>query len=326
MKFTNNTNIPLGLAVWLLHDSYDHINEKNYISVTALMRPLKQTILASRILRTDTETDISEFTASSIGTAFHNSIEKSWSNGDHVKALAKLGYPTSLTERILVNPTALDLQKTNEPIAVYIEQRSFKQVGKWKLGGKFDMVMDGIIIDNKSTSAYSWLYGTRDEEHRLQLSLYRWLNQEIVTEDYGQINYIFTDWQKVSALSNPKYPQSRLLSKQLTLLSLAETEQWVKARFSAMDKYWNESEENIPECTDEELWRSEAKYKYYKDASKTDGRSTKNFDTLKEANAFKAEKGNLGIVKSIPGEVKRCGYCNAYDICIQKTKYFTEER
>ena len=31
MKITNNSNISLSLAVWLLHDEYDYVNETNYI-------------------------------------------------------------------------------------------------------------------------------------------------------------------------------------------------------------------------------------------------------------------------------------------------------
>lgn len=37
----------------------------------------------------------------------------------------------------------------------------------------------------------------------------------------------------------------------------------------------NKPDEEIPECTDEELWRSPTKYKYYSDPNKTSGRSTK---------------------------------------------------
>ena len=52
------------------------------------------------------------------------------------------------------------------------------------------------------------------------------------------------------------------------------------------------------------------------------GRSTKNFDSMAEAKAHLSEKGHKGVIKIIPGEVKRCGYCAAYDICTQKDEYF----
>lgn len=321
MKFTNSTGIPLGLAVWLLYDSYDYIDEPNYISVTSLMRPIKQSVLTSRVAKESIEKDISEFVASSMGTALHDSIEKAWLKS-HRSALHKLGYPDSVIDRVLVNPEPEQLGLFKDPIAIYLEQRAFRTVGKWKIGGKFDMVADGTVIDNKSTSAFSWLYGTKDEDHRLQLSLYRWLNPDLVTEDVGQINYIFTDWKKMDAVKNPKYPQKRLENKSLVLTPVHEIELWVKDRLYKLEQYWDKPESEIPECTDEELWRSEPKYKYYRDATKTDGKSTKNFDSLAEAQAFKAEKGNVGVVLTFPGEPKRCQYCNAYDICKQREKYF----
>ena len=52
-------------------------------------------------------------------------------------------------------------------------------------------------------------------------------------------------------------------------------------------------------------------------------RSTKNFDNLAEANAFKAEKGK-GVVVTKLGEPKACEYCPAFDICKQKDAYFAQ--
>jgi len=321
MKFTNNTDIPLGLAVWLLHDEYDYIDTEDYISVTSLMRPVKQTILSSRVSKDTLEVDIDNFVASSMGTALHDSIEKAWLKG-HSKALEKLGYPDSAVKRVLVNPSSEQLKSIVDPIPIYLEQRSFAKVGKWTVGGKFDMVLDGTVIDNKSTSAFSWLFGTKEDDYRLQLSLYRWLNPALITEDVGQINYIFTDWKKSDAVKNPKYPQKRLEYKEIVLTPINEINIWVKERLSKLEKYWDKPESEIPDCTDAELWRAEPKYKYYKDATKTDGKSTKNFDNLAEAMAYKSEKGNVGSVLTFPGSPKRCQYCNAYSICKQKDQYY----
>ena len=322
MKFTNETGIPLALAVWLLHDDYDHINEENYISVTSLMKPIKQTILGARVGKLDQSMDISTLIASSLGTALHDSIEKAWLK-DHKGALRKLGYPANVVDRVLVNPTKEQLAAVEDPIAIYMEQRKFRKVDGWTIGGKFDLVMDGVIQDYKSTSAYSWVYGGKDEDHRQQLSLYRWLNPEIITEDFGQINYIFTDWQKSAAANNPNYPQKRLECKALTLHSAEDMEAWVKNRLRTLGAKWNEPEKNLPECTDEELWRSDPKFKYYKDPTNTKGRSTKNFESSAEANAFRAEKG-VGVVITIQGEPKRCAYCAAFELCSQKDKYFND--
>ena len=324
MKITNNYNISLSLAVWLLHDEYDYVNEPNYISVTTLMKPLRHIILPRRIPRELVETDVSDFIARALGHSLHDSIEKAWVKG-YKRILALLGYPETVIDRVRINPTPEELVATPNAIPIYLEQRAKKTVtvnGKtWTVGGKFDMVAEGIVHDNKSTSAYTWVYGGRDEEHQQQGSLYRWLNPDKITEDFIRINYIFTDWQKSQAKQNPNYPQKRVESKDIVLLSEAEVQRWVEWKLQLVMKYWDAPERDIPNCTDEELWMSDPKFKYYADPAKTSGRSTKNFDSLLEANAFKAEKGNKGIIITVPGEPKRCDYCDAFPICTQKDKY-----
>jgi hypothetical protein len=187
------------------------------------------------------------------------------------------------------------------------------------------MIAEGIVHDFKSTSDYTWLHGGRDDEHQLQGSIYRWLNPDKITEDFIRILYIFTDWSKASAKSNPNYPQQRVAAKDIPLLSIEDTEKWINSKLSQMKKYMTVPEGQVPECTDEELWRSEPKYKYYADSTKTSGRSTKNFESLAEAHKFwKVEKGGKGIVITEVGEAKRCNYCAAADICSQRKKLFPE--
>lgn len=326
MKITNNHDIDLSLAVWLLHDEYDFINEQNYISATRLMRPLRHLILPSRIAVEQREADVSDFIASALGKSLHDSIEKAWVKG-YARSLKMMGYPDDVIARVKVNPEPGTLKEGDIP--VYLEQRSIREVVVngiiFKIGGKFDMVAQGIVHDNKSTSAYSWVYGGRDDEHQLQGSIYRWLNPEKITEEFIRINYIFTDWQKALARQNPNYPQKRVEVKDIPLLSLEETERWIVNKISLYLKYKDKPEAEIPECTDEELWRSDPKFKYYSDPQKAKepgARSTKNFDTLNEANQFwRVDKGGKGIVITVPGEVKRCGYCDAFDVCTQKDRY-----
>ena len=323
MQISNRTSISLSLAVWLLHDEYDYVNDAGYISATRLMRPLKQIILPNRIPVANRQADVEDYIASALGKSLHDSIEKAWVKG-YASSLKMLGYPDSIIQRVMINPTADELAAKTDAIPIYLEQRAVRQLGKYKIGGKFDMVAEGIVHDNKSTSAFSWLHGTRDDEHALQGSIYRWLNPDKIFEDFIRINYIFTDWQKAAARSNPKYPQSRVQSKDIPLMSEKATEDWILNKIAQFEKYKNLPQRDIPECTDIELWRSEPQFKFYSDPTKTDGRSTKNFDTLLEANQFMYEKGK-GIVKTIPGEPKRCNYCDAAPICEQRLKYFPQE-
>ena len=324
MNITNNTNIPLPLAVWLVSDNYDYVTDPKYISATTLLKPIKQIILSRRVNGAILSCDVEDFISRSMGTALHDSIEKAWNN-NYRKSLESLGYSTNLINRILVNPTQEEVLNANNPIPIYLEQRAIKELNGWKIGGKFDMVAEGVVNDYKSTSVYSWIHDNKTRDYQLQGSIYRWLNPDKITEDYIRINFIFTDWQKVNALSDPNYPKSRLQYKDIPLFSLEETEKYLSNKLAQLDKYMEAPEMQIPECTEEELWRTPGKYKYFSNPSKTLGRSTKNFDNQAEANKYwKVDKKGKGIVIYAPGEVRRCQYCSAASICKQRLNYFKE--
>jgi hypothetical protein len=321
VKVTNNNDVSLALAVWLLHDEYDYVNEKNYISVTTLMKPLRQIILPPRIQQGQHEVpDVMDYASRALGNSMHAAIERAWTVG-HKRSLELLGYPENVIDRVRINPPdAVVLACKAEGkliIPIYLEQRALRPLDGYVIGGKFDMVAEGIVQDYKSTSAHKWNKFSSDSDYKLQGSLYRWLNQDKITEDFVRINFIFTDWKKLDSIKDPTYPKHRIMHRDIPLLSIEETEAWARRKLALIKKYWNTPEKEIPRCTDEELWIGKSVFKYYSDPTSTSGKSTKNFTTLREANQFRAEKGK-GLVISVPGSPKRCGYCNAFPICTQR--------
>ena len=326
MPITNRHNISLPMAVWLLHDEYDYVRDANYISATSLLKSTKQLVLARRVPMEERELDVSDLIASRMGTAIHDSIEKSWEVSGKA-GMVKLGYPEHIAERIVINPTDEMLETNPGIIPVYMEQRVIRELtikGKtYRIGGKFDMVIDGRLFDAKTTSVYSYLLGDKDAAYAKQGSIYRWLDEgKRITSDHIFIQFLFTDWQKVMAKTNPKYPPLKLFEHPVALLEMADTERFITNKVDEVFSLMDAPEEKLPGCTDKELWRSAPKYKYYSDPNKTDGKSSKNFDDLAEANAYwKVEKAGKGIVKTIPGEAKACAYCQAYPVCKQREQY-----
>jgi hypothetical protein len=328
MRVTNNSGISLPLAVWLLHDEYDYVRDvENYISVTTLMKPLRQIVLPHRIPAEQQEADVEEFIARKLGHAIHDSIEKAWTIG-HRRSMELLGYPKDIIDRIAINPTDDEIRLSNEIIAVYLEQRELREHKGFTIGGKYDMIADGIVHDNKSTSVWGWIKGDKDAGYRLQMSLYRWLDagrpMQRITEDFGRINFIFTDWSKAQMNTVAGYPAKRVEHKDIPLLSLQETQNWVENKLALIQQHWNTPENQLPECTDEELWRSPPSYRYFSDPAKATqpgARSTKNFDNLNEARKFQASKGGIGTIVTQLGEAKACGFCPAFDACTQKDRY-----
>ncbi|AZO48032.1 hypothetical protein [Mesorhizobium sp. M4B.F.Ca.ET.058.02.1.1] len=325
MRLTNVHGLSLPLAVWLLHDEYDYIDEPNYISATSLLKSTRQLVLSRRVNHEEREVDISAFLASSMGTAIHDSIEKAWTKSGRW-AMKKLGYPDHIAENICVNPSEEQLLANTALIPVWMEQRAFRDITvngvTYKIGGKFDLVLQGRLFDAKSTSVFAYLLGRKDQDYALQGGIYRWLNPELITDEHIFIQFIFTDWQKARARGDADYPQTKAIEYPVLMPSLEETERFIRNKLTEIQKYANSPDEEIPYCTDKELWRGETVYKYYSDPSKTSGRSTKNFDDKSEAHAFMASKGGKGIVVAVAGEVKACEWCPAFNACKQKDQYF----
>lgn len=317
-RYTNNAGVPLSLAVYLATDNYDYNSAEKTISVTTLMKPLKQLVLAHRVPQDMSLTEVMALVQSRMGSAIHDAIERSWLNDNHVKALTALGYPQKVIERIRVNPEPGTLKEGEIP--VYLEKRTSKAIGGWTVSGKFDFVAEGRVEDFKTTGVFTWINNTKDDDYILQGSIYRWLNPDIITQDRMAIQFLFTDWSTAQARSNPKYPQQRTMEKTYGLKSIQEIEHFILAKLRLIEQYWDAPEDQIPNCTDEELWRSAPVWKYYKNpesAGKAGGRSTKNFDDKQEAYLRKAQDGNVGVVVEVPGKAVACKYCPSFPVCKQ---------
>jgi hypothetical protein len=317
--YTNLTGVPLSLAVFLATDHYDY--DPNTISATALIKPLKQRILAARVPPGQYKTDVLALVKSRMGSAIHDAIEKAWVGGHYTTAMRALGYPEEVINRVVINPDPDNLPPGAIP--VYMEQRVKREIAGRTVSGKYDFIAEGRLEDFKSTSTFTWLKGMKDDDYQLQGSIYRWLEPKIITEDYMVIQYIFTDWKPGMAKANAAYPQRPVEPKKIPLLDLDTTEAYIVNKIEQLNALWKAPEEELPRCEDRDLWRDDPVYKYYKNPAKLT-RSTKNFDTLQEANQRFAEDGGVGIVIERPGEVRACKYCPAFPVCTQKDEYLLE--
>lgn len=317
-RYTNRDDLPLSLAVFLITDNYDH--EQAGISATGLLKPTRQTVLSKRVPEQDQITDISGNIASALGTAVHDAIEKAWLDGNIAEKMMELGYPERVANKVRVNPDRDEALADRKMIPVFMEQRLYREIDGVTISGKFDMLINGQLEDFKNTSTFTYMNETKAWDYSMQGSIYRWLDPELITEPTVAISYNFTDWQAFQARANPKYPKSRMLQKHYPLLPLQDTEDFIRGKLAELKKYMDAPEEEIPYCSDKELWRSEPKFKYYRnpDLAAKGGRSTKNFDNLAEAQERHQKDGSIGTIVTVPGQVKACLYCPAFDLCSQK--------
>jgi hypothetical protein len=331
MKITNKHHINLALAVWLLEDGYnsgaDVAPEGELISATKLMKPTKQLILSRLVDSSQEEMDVTDMVASRSGHAFHDSIERAWTEGKWQIAMKKLKYSQKVINNMIVNPEPEDLQPGQIP--VYLEKRGFREFEDIVLTGQLDFIIGKQYTDFKSTSTFAWTSGNKDQDYILQGSIYRWLFPDLITNDVMQIGFIFTDWARYRT-SDPKYPQTRVTQKDFKLMSLEDTEAWISSKLALIRtnaKLLKKGQDKMEPCSDKELWRSEPLFKFYGDAAKAKlgGRSTKNFDSLTDAQIHQSSKNGAGAIVTIPGEVKACEYCPAFQLCEQRKDFFRDD-
>jgi len=320
---TNNANLSLSMAVMFAVDEYDHSTEPNTISVTALIKPLRQLILGMRVAAQGLEEDgdVSSLYASRIGTGIHTMLENTWTDGHYKVAMERLGYPKRVIDSIVINPEqGSDL---TDKIPIYVEVRSSKSVAGFTITGKFDQVIEGRVEDLKTSSSYAYQDKAKKKTHALQGSIYRWLNQSIITDDNMAIQHIFMDWSMMNAKRDPTYPQSKVLEEVLPLLPIRETQQYVENRVADIVRYMDADQDSLPLCSDEDLWRRDPLWKYYKNPNST-GRSTKNFTNAMEAEQRLLDDGSVGKVVLVQGQVKACDYCPGAAICTQRKQLIAD--
>ena len=322
LEYTNKNNVSLALAVFLMYDDYEYDERSNSISATGLIKPLRQLVLSKQnpaLLKT---VDIADLVATRMGSAIHKGCEDAWTDPKNVKnALTVLGASEDAIDNIKINPPFVKHGET----PVYVEQRAEKEIIDFIISGKYDLVLDGTLNDYKSTSVWTYIFDSNADSYVKQGSIYKWLSPDKITSDYININYIFTDWSAAKAREKKDYPQQRVLTKKYPLWSVEETENWIMNKIEAYKALADTPQEGLPECTKEELWASDTTYKYYKNPNKLD-RSTKNFNTMDEALIRKSTDGDVGIIKTVPGEVKACRYCPVVSICNQAATMLADGR
>jgi hypothetical protein len=329
MKITNQMNIDLPLAVWLLQEGYKSgaadAPPGELLSVTTLMKPTRQLILQRKVDRSQETMDVSELVSSRMGHSLHDSIERAWTEGNWQQAMRQLHYPQSIIDKIRINPP-MDKPLEEGIIPIYLEQRGFKPFEDIILTGQLDFLIGSSYRDFKSTSTFSWTSGSKDEDYMLQGSLYRFIFPDLIKDDVMRIEFIFTDWASYRAKTDKKYPQARVAHKEFKLLSLKETEFWLSSKLAEIRKNAKLPQSKMIECNDKQLWRADDVFKYYSnpETAKTGGRCTKRFDKESEAVLFMQEKGK-GIVVKEAGEPKACMYCSAFAVCEQRKRYFNDD-
>ena len=290
MQYTNKHNYPEIVTQWLQFDEYDY--DPKTISATTLMKPARMFVL-ERKNWDNLEVDVSDLVASRYGTAIHDSVEK-----------------VPLKDCIQ-------------------EERLRTEINGYTITGKFDILHkisndEYELIDVKSTSVWTVIYGSKDIDYITQLSIYRYLARDkYKVSKNARIWFVFTDWSQSKAKNDPEYPQSRCMMKDINLWSYADTEKYIKSRLALFEEEMNQPEDDLILCSDTDLWAEQEKYAIMKENRKS---AIKLHDTKQDAEKHLNTLGKTYYIEHRPGKVKRCNYCCASKFCSQYIRLSNEGR
>ncbi len=312
----NKLNLPLPIAVALARNDYIK-EESNLISVTSLLNSVRRNVLERRVTST-VEPDISDMINTFFGTAVHSYIENTLLRGID-KELEVLNVPEHMRKRIqLIKDTSI--QVPQDVVPYYVEIRSRKSVGNFIVSGQFDLVFNGVLYDYKTSTVFAYQKGSSKNRYKMQGSIYRWLNPEIIKNDYLHLIYLFKNWAAKDVYQD-NYPKQAIIDDAVQMLSYKETEQFVYSKVAQIEAAMNLPEDQLPHCTPEELWQNDSVWKYYRNPNNRT-RSTANFDTPHEAHSRFIKEGSVGIVVEVKSKPAACPLCPAFSICTQKNMYF----
>jgi hypothetical protein len=123
--------------------------------------------------------------------------------------------------------------------------------------GAFDLVYDKRhMYDLKNTSCWKAMFGDKFD-WAAQSNIYRWMynNDRGITLDALSIVALLRDWNKNQMFrSGPKYPRYPAVEFKMPVWDLDESFKFMEDRVNLMIKYEDTLDDDLPECTYEEMW------------------------------------------------------------------------
>lgn len=272
MRLTNNARLPDAIFQAVAADPYSRGDAD--ISVTGLISPPRKVALEAAHAGELVE-DASDRIWSLLGQSIHTILERA-----NRKGIA--------------------------------ERRLSITVEGWKISGGMDLYdEDGVLVDYKTTSAWSCKGGVKDEWTH-QLNIYAEILRANGHPVKGlRIVAILRDWSKLEARRDPQYPQSQVISSPVELWPAERAQKFIRERVILHQQ----ARVSLPLCTPEERWAKPTKYALMK---KGGVRAVKLYDSEADANAHASTDSKNLRVEVRPGEATRCeAYCAAAKFCTQ---------
>ncbi len=277
MKFTNVNNLPAPF-VNLVINSYARKPSYDSFGVTELIdAPLIKRLKIDRW--DDITVDVSDYVWMVIGNAAHYILEKGATN--------------------------LDAEKYTK---VHIDGINVA----WKP----DLVHDGRITDYKVTSVWSFMLGEK-EEWVNQLNCYAALERKFKNNPIRSlvIECILRDWRRGEIFKYDTYPKIPWHTIELNVKDTSDALDYLYSRIHLHRDCVGKQFEELPICTEKEMWEKPPKFAVLKDGA---NRAMRVFDNGPDAEKFLLDKkldSRYNIVRR-PGERVKCQYfCVVRSVC-----------
>ena len=283
MIITNNYNLPEAVLNVISRDNY--VRGDNNYSVTELIEAPQVVQLKRRHWNDLTE----------------DAIDRVWSVFGHA---------------------VHHLMETHASDESFVEQRYYiNRLGR-TIGGMVDCYNDGVISDYKVTSAWSLVYGSREEHWAQQLNMYAHILRENgVPVTKLQIVAFLRDWDRNKAKQDRNYPQVPLMIIPIDLWDSSRAELYITERLSLHIANEEVDASSLRPCTSEEMWERPSTFAVKKEGRKT---AVRVFDDYVDAVEYvdSAKDSNFLFIETRVGKRTRCeDYCSMNAYCKQYQNY-----
>lgn len=271
MILTNKSNLPQAIVDAVQNDPYSSGGAD--ISVTQLIAPPRKVALEKTFSLEITE-DAADRIWSLLGQSIHTILERA--------------------NRVGI-----------------AERRLSMACEGWTISGGMDLYdEDGVIVDYKTTSAWSCKGGVKEEWVR-QLNVYAEILRANGHPVKGlRVVAILRDWSKLEAARDAEYPQSQVSSLSVPLWTPEQAKHYIHERVILH----RQARVSLPECSPEERWAKPTVYAVMKPGRKT---AVRLFTDSTSAQAM-AMGLKDHFVTERPGADTRCQfYCSASKFCSQ---------
>jgi len=292
---TNKYGLPQEVVNAILKDRYTADDDEEYdYSVTTIVAPIQQTILARKNKNNLVVRDVTDFFWSFLGSIAHQVLEEGW----------------------------------HQSLNSIVEKRLYIDVLGLRISGKFDCYGNEEIRDYKSTKVYKVTKGDYEDWEK-QLNVYAYFCEE---NGYPvkaiRIIALLFDWKEHEGYKKD-YPPAPIQVIKIPFWRKERQRKYIESRVKKLLRASEMDDLTLAHtypCSKKEMWQNVKNVSIKKKGNKV---ATRSFKTEKEAQAvfnesYKEKKGYEVITNYSPR--KRCfKFCPVANHCPQHKQLCIEE-